>query len=188
MKQFLFAAILLLSSSMVFGQFDSASVLGTVRDSTGAVVAGANVTLTNLETGISAQASTNGAGEYEFPALRVGQYKVTAEKQGFTKGAADNVAVNVSARQRVDLTLSPAQASESVEVTSAVSLVETDSSQRGQIVTKSQAVELPLNGREYSQLVLLTSGVRQSAVGTASISTNREGSFNVNGLRSTFNN
>ena len=188
MSKHLFLAILLLSSSLVLGQFDSASVLGTVRDSTGAVVSGANVTLTNIETGISAQVSTTGTGEYEFPAVRVGQYKLTAEKQGFSKAGADNVAVNVSARQRVDLTLAPAQAAETVEVTGAVSLVETDSSQRGQIVTKSQAVELPLNGREYSQLVLLTSGVRQSAVGTASISTNREGSFNVNGLRSTFNN
>src|SRR5262249_53550386 len=122
------------------------------------------------------------------PAVRVGQYKILAEKAGFAKAFADHITVNVSARQRVDLTLSPAQAAESVEVTDAASLVETDSSHPAPIVTKSQAVELPLNGREYSQLVLLTSGVRQSAVGTASISTNREGSFNVNGLRSTFNN
>src|SRR5262249_13436222 len=89
---------------------------------------------------------------------------------------------------RVDLTLSVARATGSVEVSAAPVLLETDSSQRGQLVSKTQAVELPLNGREYSQLVLLTSGVRQSAVGTGSVSTNREGSFNVNGLRSTFNN
>src|SRR5262249_51634375 len=89
---------------------------------------------------------------------------------------------------RVDLTLSVAKANESVEVSATPVLLETDSSQRGQIISKTQAVELPLNGREYSQLVLLTSGVRQSAVGTGSISTNREGSFNINGLRSMFNN
>jgi len=189
MRRFLFLSlVILLSSSVLFAQFDSASVLGAVRDSTGALVSGANVTLTNLETGISAQSTTTDAGQYEFPSVRVGRYKIVVEKQGFAKAIADDVVVNVSARQRVDLTLSPAQATESVEVNDAVSLVETDSSQRGQIVSKTQAVELPLNGREYSQLVLLTSGVRQSAVGTGSVSTNREGSFNVNGLRSTFNN
>lgn len=188
MKRLLLLVLVLVSSSTLFGQFDTASVLGTVRDSTGAVVSGANVTLTNAETGIAAQATTGGAGDYEFPAVRVGHYKILVEKPGFANAIAENVTVNVSARQRVDLTLTLAQTAESVEVTDAASLVETDSSQRGQIVSKTQAAELPLNGREYSQLVLLTSGVRQSAVGTASISTNREGSFNINGLRSTFNN
>src|SRR6266404_173038 len=113
---------------------------------------------------------------------------MTAHKTGFAAAVASDVLVTVSARQRVDLTLSIAAVAESVDVAAAAVLVETDSSQRGQIISKTQSVELPLNGREYSQLVLLTSGVRQSAVGKGSISTNREGSFNVNGLRSTFNN
>jgi len=171
-----------------FAQFDTASVLGTVRDSTGAVVPGASVTLTNLDTGITATRNSNEAGEYEFVAVHAGHYKMTARKTGFAAAVASDVLVTVSARQRVDLTLSIAAVAESVDVAAAAVLVETDSSQRGQIISKTQAVELPLNGREYSQLVLLTSGVRQSAVGTGSISTNREGSFNVNGLRSTFNN
>ena len=78
--------------------------------------------------------------------------------------------------------------SEAVEVTADVSLLENDSSQRGQVITHEQAVALPLNGREYSSLVLLSTGVRLSALNTGSASTVREGSFNVNGLRSTFNN
>jgi hypothetical protein len=169
-------------------QFDSANVLGTVRDSSGAVIVGANVTLTNLDTGISAQTVTNETGDYSFASVRVGRYKLTAEKAGFAVATADDVTADVSARRRVDFQLEPARRSESVEVTAVPALVETDSSQRAQVVSKTQATELPLNGREYSQLVLLTSGVRQSAVGTGSISTNREGSFNINGLRSTFNN
>src|SRR5262249_25899106 len=156
----------------------------TVRDSTGAVVPGAAITLVNLETGITAQTATSQSGEYEFPSVRVGRYKVTAEKAGFANALANDIGMNGNARQRVELTLLPTQGTEAGEVRGAVVAVETDSSQRGQIITNAQAVELPLNGREYSQLVLLTSGVRQSAVGTGSISTNREGSFNVNGLRS----
>jgi hypothetical protein len=180
--------LLLFASLSLQAQFDSGNVIGTVSDSTGAVVSGAKMKLTSLDTGIAVEAATNQIGEYIFLAVRVGRYRVTAEKAGFATVVADQVRVDVGARQRVDLELKPAQAHESAEVVATPSLVETDSSQRGQIIGPTQAVELPLNGREYSQLVLLTSGVRQSAIGTGSISTNREGSFNINGLRSTFNN
>src|SRR5262245_30563080 len=187
-KRFAALLLVLLAGTCLNAQFDSANVLGTVHDATGAVVVGANVTLTNLETGISAQTVTNDTGDYWFASVRVGRYKLTAEKTGFAIASASDVAVDVSTGRRVEFQLKPARMSESVEVTAAAAVVETDSSQRAQVVSKTQAIELPLNGREYSQLVLLTSGVRQSAVGTGSISTNREGSFNVNGLRSTFNN
>ena len=88
----------------------------------------------------------------------------------------------------MDLTLSPGAMTEAVDVTADVSLLENDSSQRGQVITHEQVVALPLNGREYSALVLGSTGVRLSALNTGSASTVREGSFNVNGLRSTFNN
>lgn len=187
-KKLLTLTLVLSACVALHAQFDSGNVLGTVRDVSGAVVANAKVKLTNLETGIAVETATNEIGEYSFPAVRVGRYKVAAEQTGFTPAVASDVNVDVSTRRRVDLELRPLQAAESVEVVAAPLLVETDSSQRGQIISSTQAVELPLNGREYSQLVLLTTGVRQSAVGTGSISTNREGSFNINGLRSTFNN
>ena len=181
-------AVVVCLACSLFAQFDSASVLGVVRDGTGAVVPGTLITLINLDTGIQAQVNTTSSGEFEFPSVKVGRYKLEAQKSGFSTAIANDLVINVSARRRVDLTLTPAQSSESIEVTATAVSLETDSSQRGQLISKTQAVELPLNGREYSQLVLLTSGVRQSAVGTGSVSTNREGSFNVNGLRSTFNN
>lgn len=171
-----------------FSQFDTATVLGTVRDKTTAVIAGAKVTLTNLDTGISAIKLTDENGNYEFFTVKIGRYQVKAETAGFATTVVNDVVVTVSARQRVDLELSVGQVSESVEVSGAASNIETDSSQRGQVITQQQAVQLPLNGREYSSLVLLTTGVRQSALSTGSTSTVREGSFNVNGLRSTFNN
>jgi hypothetical protein len=179
---------MLFASLFLQAQFDSGNVIGTVTDSTGAVVVGAKMKLTSLDTEIATDTATNEIGQYSFLAVRVGRYRITAEKAGFARTMADGLRVDVNARQRVDLTLRPAQAVESAEVVATPSLVETDSSQRGQVIGRTQAVELPLNGREYSQLVLLTTGVRQSAIGTGSISTNREGSFNINGLRSTFNN
>ncbi|MEO8522396.1 MAG: TonB-dependent receptor, partial [Acidobacteriota bacterium] len=180
--------LLLLSSAPARAQFDTASVVGTVKDNTGAVVPGATVTLSNLETGIAATRVSDENGTFEFMNVRIGRYKVTAELQGFSVALADNIQVAVGARQRVDLQLTAGNITETVEVVGAATRLETDSSQRGQIITSEQAVQLPLNGREYSSLALLSPGVRLSSLNTGSSSTVREGSFNINGLRSTFNN
>jgi Carboxypeptidase regulatory-like domain/TonB-dependent Receptor Plug Domain len=178
---------LLAGAAPAEAQFDTATVLGTVKDSTGGFVPGATVTLTNLETGVAAVKISDQNGSFEFVTVRVGRYKVTAELDGFAVALAPDFAVQVGARQRVDLTLSPGQLSETIEVSGAATRLETDSSQRGQVVNAEQIVELPLGSREYSGLVLLSPGVRLSTLNTGS-ATPREGSFNINGLRSTFNN
>lgn len=185
MVRLIFATVF--SSLMLMAQFDTATVLGTVRDKSGAVVPAAKVTLTNLETNISSSRDTDESGNFEFFQVRVGRYSVKAEKAGFSIAAAPEFDVNVGSRQRVDLELVVGQVSETVNVEDAVVLVESDSSQRGQVVKQQAIVELPLNGRQYSQLILLTTGVRPSPISTGGF-TNREGSVNVNGLRSTFNN
>jgi hypothetical protein len=167
-------------------QFETSTVLGTVRDRSDAVVAGALVTLTNIETNISSTKTSEENGNYEFVNVRPGRYKVTAEKSGFSTAVADNVQVSVTARQRVDLILAVGQVTESIQVTSQVALVESDSSQRGQVIENKKIVELPLNGRNYADLALLSAGVRRSSYAVANPP--REGSFNVNGQRSTFNN
>src|SRR5437899_663591 len=179
---------LLLSAASASAQFDTASVVGTVRDSSGAVIPDATVTLTNAETGLSIVKTTGAAGQYEFFTVKPGTYVITAEKSGFAIALVDNVQVQVGSRPRVDLTMTVGQVSEKVQVTAAAPLIETDSSQRGQVITGDQTRELPLNGREYSELALLTTGVRQSALNRSTTGTPREGAFNVNGLRSTFNN
>jgi hypothetical protein len=175
------AAALLLPAS-VFAQFDTATVLGTVKDSSGAVIPGATVTLKNVDTGITATAVTGADGSYQFLNVRVGTYVVRAELQGFSAAEAKDVAVTVSARQRVDLTMAVGNVGETVEVTGASPLLQTDSSDRGQVIAKEQIVNLPLNGRNYADLALLSPGVRRSA-----ISDSRDASFNVNGLRSAVN-
>jgi hypothetical protein len=184
----LLLATFLAIASPALAQFETATVLGTVRDKSGAVTPGVTVTLLNVDTGMMQTKVTDAAGGYEFFTVRLGVYKVTANLSGFAPSSVDQLRVGVGARQRVDLVLAPEGVTEAVEVTAEVTTLEKDSSQRGQVITHEQAVALPLNGRDYSALALLTTGVRQSAIGTGSSSTLREGSFNVNGLRSTFNN
>ena len=179
--------IFLCAVSTAFAQFETAALVGTVTDGSGGVVAEALITATNTDTGVTLTRRTDANGHYEFVTLRIGNYLVTAEKAGFALALAENIRLEVGARLRVDLGLQVGQLTERIEVSAVATLLETDTSQRGQVITGEQTRALPLNGREYSSLALLTTGVRLSALNTGGF-TPREGSFNVNGLRSTFNN
>ncbi|CAN5665315.1 hypothetical protein BH18ACI5_BH18ACI5_03400 [soil metagenome] len=174
-------AVLLLPLTAA-AQFDTATVLGTVRDSTGGVVPGVSVKLKNVSTGITSDAVTDGEGNYQFGNVRIGTYTVRAELQGFAAAEATDVIVTVGARQRVELVLKVGEIGQTITVEGASKLLETDSSDRGQVITKEQIVNLPLNGRNYADLALLSPGVRKS-----SISDSRDASFNVHGLRSALN-
>ena len=182
------ACALLFVPSSARAQFDSATVVGTVRDASSAVVPAAKVTLTGVDTGISVVRTSGDNGSFEFPAVKPGTYVVTAEKSGFALALVDNVLVQVGARLRVDLQMPIGQVSEKVEVSASSPLVETDSSQRGQVITGDQTRALPLLSREYSSLALLTTGVKLAGSSLTTGNTPREGALNVNGLRSTFNN
>ena len=177
----------LLLAAPLFGQFETAEVLGTVHDTSGAIVPKADVTLLNQDTGILVKTSTDENGSYNFFNVKVGRYTVTVEANGFTKFTTTGVAVNVNARQRVDATLQVGAVSESIEVTGAAAALETDSSEHGQVIHTQQIVELPLNGRNYSDLALLSTNVHRSPIAMTD-TTPREGAFNVNGMRSTYNN
>ena len=183
-----FLCLLFISTvNTAFAQFDSATVLGAIRDSSGAAMPGVTVTLKNIDTGLSVTAQTDSDGNFQFTNVRIGNYRVSAEKQGFSTAVAERVNVTVNARQRVDLAMQPGAVTESVVITDAAQLLETDSSGRGQLVQREQIVNLPLNGRSSANLALLTPGVRESNQNAATGS-GREASFNVNGLRNTFNN
>ena len=191
MKRFVALAVLAMSVAAMgtaYAQFETATVLGTVRDASNAVVPDASVTLTNTATGVAATKTTNAEGNYEFFNVSAGTYLVTVEKTGFAMAIIENTTVPVGSRLRVDAQMSVGQVSERVQVTGTAPLIETDTSARGQIITGDQTKALPLNGREYSSLALLTTGVRLSALNNNQAGTPREGAFNVNGLRSTFNN
>ncbi len=168
-------------------QFDTATVLGSLRDQSGAALPSATVKLKNNETGITVTTQSDSNGDFQFPNVKIGSYRVSAEAQGFSTAVTENVVVTVNARQRVDLTLQPGSLTDTVTITDAAQLLETDSSVRGQVVQREQIVNLPLNGRSYANLVLLAPGVRESNQNSAT-GGGREAAFNVNGLRNTFNN
>jgi hypothetical protein len=178
-----------MSTWTVSAQFDNAVILGTVRDAKGGLVSGATIKAENKQTGLSATAKTGDEGNYLFPALRIGTYKITAEQSGFTNAVADDVNLTVNARQRVDLTLQVSSVSESVNVVAVTPLLETDNSSKGQVIQAKQIVSFPVLGRTYAAFALLSPGVRESnSSNSGSVAFRREGAYNVNGLRSVFNN
>ncbi len=174
----------------LFAQFETGEVLGTIRDQRGQAISKAAITLLNQDTGITARATADDSGNYDFPQVRPGRYTVTAEAPGFSKAAAADVRVDVNARQRVDLALQVGQVTETIQVSDAASAIETDSSEKDQVISTQTIVELPLNGRDYSDLALLATNVHRSpmAVLFSASGTPREAAFNINGMRSTYNN
>ena len=190
MKRCLGLFVCLLGIAPCFAQFETADVLGTIRDAQGSVIPKAAVTLTNQDTGIEARSTTDDNGNFLFSQVKVGKYTVSAEAKGFSRAVAADIAVDVNARQRVDLTMQVGEVTQSVNVTDVAATLETDSSEHGQVINTQQVVELPLNGRNYADLALLSTNVIKSpmAVSFAANGTPREAAFNVNGMRSTYNN
>ncbi|MGD0445912.1 MAG: TonB-dependent receptor [Edaphobacter sp.] len=191
MKRFFLAllAMCLLAgfSVSLHAQFETASVLGYVRDSSGAVVSGATVSLINQETKAQVTAQTNAQGAYEFTDVKIGQYQVTAQANGFDNSTTAPFTVTVNARQRVDVALKIGSNTETVTVDAAAALLETDSSERGQVIGTREVENLPLNGRAYADLAALVPGVRRNILENTTDSS-RDASFDVNGQRSEFNN
>ncbi len=187
-RTFTFVVCLLsLGTSLLLAQFESGTVLGSIRDPSGAGVPSASVTLEDVRTGVTYNAKTDANGNYEFVNEHPGPYRVRVKATGFETATASNFDLQVNARQRVDLSLQVGQSSENVTVTDAASLLETDSSARGQVINPRQIIDLPLNGRAYADLTLLVPGVARAPLENQTDSS-REASFNVNGLRSEFNN
>ena len=185
------ASLFFICTGIAHAQYENGSLVGTIRDASGAVVSGAAVSVTNTATGITETGTTNGEGDYEFPSLRTGVYTVNATAKGFAQAVAQNITISVGSRQRIDLKLVPGQTETTVEVSDVALQLETDSSQREQTITNYQSQALPLVSRNYSDLLGLVTGARQAptAATTSSISSLvRAGAYNVNGQRSMFNN
>jgi len=140
-------------------QTNKAEIVGTVKDANGAVVPGASVTITKVDTGTERKVTSGDAGEYNAPLLDIGRYKVTATKQGFQTTTNENIVLQTNDRVRVDLELKPGDISGVVTITATAALVETESSNRGAVVTGREVTELPLSGRNFTQLATLMPGV-----------------------------
>jgi hypothetical protein len=185
------ASLFFFFCSYLQAQYDNGSLVGTIRDATGAAVPGAVVTITNNATAVTTKATTNGDGDYELPSIHVGVYTVSASAPGFTAAVANNIAVSVGGRQRIDLSLRVGGTETTVEVSDVALQLETETSERGQIITNYQSAAFPLVTRNYSDLLGLIPGSRQAPTAATTSSINslvRAGSYNVNGQRSMFNN
>ena len=145
-----------------FGQIDTGSIVGTVRDSSGASIPNAAITLTNKATNVSLNTTSNDAGEYQFNALHPGSYSLKAAVSGFSAQQFSDVQIDVQSRQSVDFTLQVGNVTQTMEVQSTTPLLNTQTADVGGVVQQQQIRDLPLNGRRYADLALLEPGIQKN--------------------------
>jgi len=151
--------ILLASAGTMFGQAGATgTILGTVTDSTGAVLPGVDITVTNTGTNVVYKTVTSSAGDFNAPALNPGNYTVSATAPGFQKSVTKPFVLTVDQKVRIDLSLKPGQVSETMEVTAQAVELDTDSAALSQEMSGDQVAALPLNGRNFMQLLLVGAG------------------------------
>src|SRR5437879_8875773 len=149
----------LLFSQPLFSQGNFGRILGEVTDQSGGVISGATVTIIDKDRGVARTLTTDQAGEYNAPTLIPGTYIVRAEAKGFKMLERQNVVLEVGKEVRVDLTVQPGEQNQTITVTEAIPLVETTNATLGGTLNNSQINDLPLNGRNYQNLMALRPGV-----------------------------
>ena len=177
-----------LMSAMLVGQTFRGTILGTVTDPTGLLVAGATVKARNAGTGLERTTTTSGDGSYSIPELPIGSYTVTISQTGFQTSVTTNVEVNVATERRVDAQLKTGQVTQLVEVSGGdLPAIETTSNELGGVITSKIAADMPVNGRDYTKLIYLNPGVAGSP-DQISDSPGSFGEFSMNGARGRSNN
>ncbi len=175
-----------LAVGLLHAQVDTGSITGTVTDPSGAVVSGAKVTLTNEGTGASLSTETGADGVYNFSPVRIGTYNLEATAAGFKKVVQTHVVVDVSARVLENFKLQPGAVTESIEVTSAAPVLQSQDASVGQVVDQRSVNNLPLNGRNFTFLAQLAAGVNSPEADTRGNAAS--GAFTANGNRPAQNN
>lgn len=178
------AAVVLIAGAQA--QVDTGSIIGTVTDTSGAVVSGAKVTLTNLGTGVALSTTSGTDGVYKFSPVRIGSYKLDASSQGFKTVSQTNIRVDVGTNVEVNFTMTPGATTETVEVTAAAPVLQTQDASVGQVVDQRSVNDLPLNGRNFTFLAQLVQGVNSPQADTRGNAST--GAFAANGFRPAQNN
>lgn len=170
----------------------TATVVGTVTDPSGAAVPDASVTVSNVDTGQRRTTTTNQAGNYQFPFLPVAAYVLSVEKEGFQKAEVSRFRLSVDQTARIDVALQVGQVTETVEVQAEAIGLQTEDATVGTVIDSQKIVELPLNGRSFVQLALLTPGVNPGTPGSITVRRRRgavgqDVGMSANGARDTQN-
>ena len=183
----LLAAFVVMTSTS-FAQTATGQITGTVRDATGAVMSGVKVVVTNQQTGLTRETKSAANGDYVIPLLPVGVYVVTGEQGGFKQAIHSDVALTVDQIQRVDMVLAPGNVSETVEVQSNALVLDTASASVGHTITEKQVTELPLNGRNFLQLLFLGAGAVETTGEQGGMRQGVGNAISIMGARPTSNN
>src|SRR6202008_1684885 len=181
-------ALLWLNSPLLMAQLTTAGIVGTVSDPSGSRIPGVNVAATQVDTATKTTAVTDSSGNYTFTDLKIGKYTLTFQKEGFQRVVQSNVDLGIAQVIRFDISLKIGSVSQTVEVTDAPPLLQTETSSLGTIETEKRIEDLPLNGRNFFKLTYLVPGANEGASGTTagsgSTDNNRPGTaVSVNGLR-----
>ena len=180
------AAIFLVlgQAGIAFAQQDQGAITGTVTDPTGASVPSASVTLTNVDTGLVLNATSDSSGNYTFSPIKIGNYQISATAAGFSTTTQSNIRVDVQSRTEVNVKLNPGAASTTVTVNSAPPLMQTQEGSTGQVLDTKTINDTPLNGRNWVFIAQLTAGVAPPSGSRGA----GKGDFNANGQRAEQNN
>jgi hypothetical protein len=179
-------AATLFTARPLHAQVDAGSILGTVTDQSGAVISGARLTLTNEGTGVSLTTTTSSEGTYKFDPVKIGTYRLEITNPGFTLVTTKGIVVNIGAQVVENFTLRPGDVTQSIEVTAAAPLLESQDASVGQVVDTNTVNNLPLNGRNFTFLAQISAGVNTPQADTRGNASS--GAFAANGLRPAQNN
>jgi hypothetical protein len=186
----LFFAAMILSLTVTTGSAQTfrGTILGTVTDTTGAVVPGATITIRNVDTGLVRTTESQADGSYRVPELPIGNYNVTVEKADFQTSVTNIVKVDVAGERRVDSALKPGAVKEQITVSGEeLPEIETTSDNLGGTLSQESVKDLPINGRDYTKLIYLNPGVAGSP-DQITDSPGSFGEFSMNGARGRSNN
>jgi hypothetical protein len=192
-RWFVLLAFLAALAPAAFAQLTTADIVGTVTDATGAVIPNASITIVNLDTREQRNTTSNATGEYQVTLLPVGRYSVTVKVSGFKSSTTNNLAVEAGDRARADVKLETGGENQTVTVEAETPLLQADNATVSSTVTAKAVQDLPLNGRNFVQLVQIVPGANEGP-GNGLVSGGRpddrrsSASFSVNGQDDTLNN
>src|SRR3989454_1094904 len=174
-------ALIVLGTCLSVAQISTATILGTVKDTSGALVPGVSITVKHTESGLTRSVVSGERGAYNVPLLPVGAYEITTTMPGFKQAVRSGINLVVGQEAVVDLTLEVGANTEQVTVTEEAPLVNTTTSSTSGVITEQQVKELPLNGRSFDQLIALNAGVSNATSNT--LNGNTWNMFSVAGKR-----